>query len=166
MPLPSTPSYNTAMKAAGSAQQINVAFDLYHEMRSRGIEPTAATFGTLLNLAAEGGAWDKVVEAWGWLQGSGLPAHVGCANIYLGALLSLVSMGFGRDCSRGYVGGYGRGFDWGLDQLDWTASLRNALGTPPLHPHNPRVTGLARSGCFLLWRLPPYMRINLDTCPL
>jgi hypothetical protein len=59
-------------------------------MRARGIETTAATFGALLGLASEAGAWARVVEAWGWLQASGLPVHVGCANTYLGALLKLV----------------------------------------------------------------------------
>jgi hypothetical protein len=60
-------------------------------MRARSIEPTAATLGTLLMLASEAGAWGRVVEAWGWLHGSGLPVHVGCANTYLTALLKLVS---------------------------------------------------------------------------
>ena len=59
-------------------------------MRARGIEATAATFGSLLSLASETGAWGRVVEAWGWLQSSGLQVHVGCATTYMGALLKLV----------------------------------------------------------------------------
>ncbi|KAI8468309.1 MAG: hypothetical protein J3K34DRAFT_523015 [Monoraphidium minutum] len=90
---PDIVSYNTAIKAAGSAGQVDVAFELYGEMRSRGIEPTAATFGALLALASEGAAWGRVAEAWGWLQASGLPVHVGCANTYLAALLKLLKLG-------------------------------------------------------------------------
>jgi hypothetical protein len=72
---------------------------LYHDMLSRGIEPTAATFGALLTLASEVGAWGRVVQTWAWLQASGLPVHVGCANTYLGALLKLVSQRV-RACER------------------------------------------------------------------
>lgn len=59
-------------------------------MAARSIAPTAATFGTLLALASDAGAWGRVVEAWAALQASGLPVHVGCANTYLTALLKLV----------------------------------------------------------------------------
>lgn len=69
-------------------------------MRGRGIEPTAATFGALLTLASDAGEWGRVVEAWGWLQSSGLQVHVGCANTFLGALLKLVSPRAETPCVR------------------------------------------------------------------
>ena len=59
-------------------------------MAARAVAPTAATLGALIGLAAEARAWGRVVEAWGWLQAAGLPAHVGFANAYLTALLKLV----------------------------------------------------------------------------
>ncbi|GBF93674.1 hypothetical protein Rsub_06777 [Raphidocelis subcapitata] len=86
---PDIVSYNTAIKAAGAAARADEAFSLFHQMRSRGIEPTAATFGALLAVASEAGAWGRVAEAWGALQASGLPVHVGCANTYLTALVKL-----------------------------------------------------------------------------
>jgi pentatricopeptide repeat protein len=153
-PTPAPRSYNTAIKAAGAARQVEVAYDLYLEMRSRGIEATAATFGALLGLASEAGAWGKVADAWGWLQASGLPCHVGCANTYLTALLKLVGGGFGG--GLGWVKLEGRVFGARRDRVctrsrllpDQPRSCACRL-PPPRTPTcgAPRATGRAHCRC-------------------
>lgn len=60
-------------------------------MRKRGIEPTVATYGTLVCIASDAQHTSKVKEAWGWLRASGLEVHVTCVNAYLGALIKEVS---------------------------------------------------------------------------
>ena len=63
---------------------------LYHHMQQRGIEPTVATYGTLITIASEAQDYRKVKESWGWLQASGLPVHITCVNSYLTALIKEV----------------------------------------------------------------------------
>lgn len=77
--------------------QVELGFKVYALMRRRGIEPTVATYGTLVCIAAEAGAHHRVVEVWGWLRASGLEVHVTCANAYLAALIKLVR-GAGATC--------------------------------------------------------------------
>jgi hypothetical protein len=60
-------------------------------MQQRGIEPTVATYGTLITIASEAQAYGHVKESWGWLQASGLPVHITCVNSYLTALIKEVS---------------------------------------------------------------------------
>ncbi|KAF5842431.1 hypothetical protein DUNSADRAFT_7040 [Dunaliella salina] len=60
---------------------------VYHVMTMRGIEPTVATFGTLVCIAADAQATAHVKCAWQWLCASGLEVHITCANAYLQALL-------------------------------------------------------------------------------
>ncbi|WIA39598.1 hypothetical protein OEZ86_005682 [Tetradesmus obliquus] len=84
---PDIVSYNTVMKACGNAQQTDTAFQLYHHMQQRGIQPTVATYGTLITIASEAQAYGRVKESWGWLQASGLPVHITCVNSYLTALI-------------------------------------------------------------------------------
>ncbi|WIA19333.1 hypothetical protein OEZ85_003965 [Tetradesmus obliquus] len=85
--VPDIVSYNTVMKACGNAQQTDTAFQLYHHMQQRGIQPTLATYGTLITIASEAQAYGRVKESWGWLQASGLPVHITCVNSYLTALI-------------------------------------------------------------------------------
>jgi hypothetical protein len=59
-------------------------------MQQRGIEPTVATYGTLITIASEAQAYGRVKESWGWLQASGLPVHITCVNSYLTALIKEV----------------------------------------------------------------------------
>lgn len=59
------------MKACGNGGQIDLAFNLFRLMRSRGVEATVATFGTLISIAADAQRHDCVKLAWGWLQDSG-----------------------------------------------------------------------------------------------
>jgi hypothetical protein len=59
-------------------------------MQQRGIEPTVATYGTLITIASESQAYGRVKESWGWLQASGLPVHVTCVNSYMTALIKEV----------------------------------------------------------------------------
>ncbi len=63
---------------------------VYHLMCRRGVEPSLATFGTLICIASDAGHSAKVKEAWGWLRSSGLEVHVSCANAYLQALIKEV----------------------------------------------------------------------------
>ncbi|KAF8058856.1 hypothetical protein HT031_005424 [Scenedesmus sp. PABB004] len=88
--VPDIVSYNTVMKACGNAQQTSTAFELYSHMLARGVEPTVATYGTLITIASEAQDYSRVKEAWDWLQASGLPVHVTCANSYLTALIKEV----------------------------------------------------------------------------
>lgn len=59
-------------------------------MCKRGVEPTVATFGTLICIASEAQQSRRVIEAWGWLRASGLEVHVTCANAHLQALIKEV----------------------------------------------------------------------------
>ena len=62
-------------------------------MRKRGIEPTVATYGTLITIASDAQLSSRVKEAWGWLQASGLECHITCVNAYLQALIKEVRKG-------------------------------------------------------------------------
>jgi hypothetical protein len=64
-------------------------------MRARGLEPTAATFGTLISIAADAHAAGRVREAWGELQRCGLPVYIAAANAYLAVLLREVRRNWG-----------------------------------------------------------------------
>eukprot|EP00198_Chlamydomonas_reinhardtii_P000668 XP_001690003.1 predicted protein [Chlamydomonas reinhardtii] len=96
---PDIVSYNTVIKACGNAGQV------YCLMRRRGIEPSVATYGTLVCIAADAGASGRVIEVWGWLRASGLEVHVTCANAYLAALIKQgewdAAVGFFRSLLRG-----------------------------------------------------------------
>lgn len=59
-------------------------------MRRRSIEPTVATYGTLITIASDAQQSGRVKEAWGWLHASGLEVHVTCVNAYLDALIKEV----------------------------------------------------------------------------
>ncbi len=61
-------------------------------MRSRGVEASVATFGTLISIASDAQAYARVKEAWAWLQASGLPVHITCVNSYMSALVKEVSV--------------------------------------------------------------------------
>ena len=101
---PDIVSYNTVMKACGNGQQLDMAFkvishisipdnivnmcdiQVYHNMRMRGLEPSIATFGTLITVASDAQRYDKVIEVWEWLQQSGMELNITCANAFLSAL--------------------------------------------------------------------------------
>lgn len=55
-------------------------------MRVRNLEPSIATFGTLITVASDAQRYDRVIEVWGWLQQSGLELNITCANAFLSAL--------------------------------------------------------------------------------
>ena len=55
-------------------------------MRMRGLEPSIATFGTLITVASDAQRYDKVIEVWEWLQQSGMELNITCANAFLSAL--------------------------------------------------------------------------------
>jgi pentatricopeptide repeat protein len=132
---PPAASYNTAIKAAGAACRVDEAFSLLRQMGARGVDPTPATFGALLTLASEAGAWGRVAEAWEALQASGLPVHVGCANTYLTALVKLVGLlpaGFAFCClCRGRCALFG--------------AAPSALGCTSCHAPGPAVRGARAS---------------------
>ena len=65
---------------------------VYNLMRSRGVEPTVATFGTLISIASDASDSPRVKEAWGWLRSSGLEVHITCANSFLQALIKEVRL--------------------------------------------------------------------------
>ena len=69
-----------------------VSTQVYHLMCKRGVEPTVATFGTLICIASDAQQSGRVREAWGWLRASGLEVHVTCANAYLQALVAEVGV--------------------------------------------------------------------------
>ena len=79
-------------------------------MCKRGVEPTVATFGTLICIASEAQQSRRVIEAWGWLRASGLEVHVTCANAHLQALIKEV--GWGGALLRGVAHEAGQVVRW------------------------------------------------------
>ena len=83
--VPDLVSYNTAIKAAGNARQIGLAFKVWKVMQSRGCESSQATFGTLISIAADVGDTARVREAWAGLRTSGHEIHISSANAQVAA---------------------------------------------------------------------------------
>jgi hypothetical protein len=94
-------------------------------MSSRGIDPTVATYGTLISIASDAQDHERVATSWGWLQASGLPINITSVNAYLTALINLVRKGRG-------LGGWGWGWGWGWHwrgKGEWTEGEEEGKGT-------------------------------------
>ena len=63
-----SPPHTPSPSPSSPPPQVDLGFKVYGLMRRRGIEPSVATYGTLVCIAADAGASGRVIEVRGWVE--------------------------------------------------------------------------------------------------
>ncbi len=78
-------SYNTLLKGCGQTKDFLRAFDLFSEMKSKGVKPNAVTFNTLIDVCTKCGKTTRGWELLDEMEGAGLtPDNFTCSTLIKG----------------------------------------------------------------------------------